>query len=176
MDDTAIKQALAGCKPTQRKLIMHLQDIWFRFCVSLLADSDLAKDATQETAMRFLRSLKKFNHQSTITTWSLGIALNVCRELRRKRKKHYNKPLTMAEEPSHRSTPDHIAEQQELITQIKRLLSDLPDRQREVISLRYLQNLSVQDTATTLGIAAGTVKATLSQALAKLRKQMESKP
>ena len=48
-------------------------------------------------------------------------------------------------------------------------LAHLAPRQRAVIVLRFLVNLSVEDTATTLGCSAGTVKSTCAAALARLR-------
>jgi RNA polymerase sigma-70 factor (sigma-E family) len=53
--------------------------------------------------------------------------------------------------------------------ELRRLLSQLPARERAVVVLRYYCDLSEQDTAATLGIALGTVKSSTSRALARLR-------
>src|SRR4051794_41948083 len=67
------------------RLLRGLQDPWYRMCLGLLADADLARDAAQETAVRFLRQLPGFRGDSQLRTWSLGIALNVVREMKRRR-------------------------------------------------------------------------------------------
>src|SRR4051794_41715148 len=67
------------------RLLRGLQDPWYRMCLGLLADADLARDAAQETAVRFLRQLPGFRGHSQLRTWSLGIALNVVREMKRRR-------------------------------------------------------------------------------------------
>ena len=56
MIDETTQQAQRGDRTAQAKLLRDLQDPWYRFCLSLLRDPDRARDATQETALRFLRS------------------------------------------------------------------------------------------------------------------------
>ena len=67
---------------------------------------------------------------------------------------------------------DHLAdtEQREVL---RANLAQLTERQREVVTLRFLEGLSTRQTAQITGLASGTIKATLSQALASLRRQWE---
>src|SRR5207244_118795 len=102
-------------------------------CLSLLADADLARDATQETAVRFLRQLPG---------------------------DHGGRPLADAERSEERD-------------RLRSVLADLPDRQREAIVLRFLEELSVEETAAAMGCAEGTVKATVHQALRSLRQRLK---
>lgn len=53
--------------------------------------------------------------------------------------------------------------------ELRRLLADLPARDRAVVVMRYYCDLSEQDTAATLGIPVGTVKSSCARALARLR-------
>jgi RNA polymerase sigma factor (sigma-70 family) len=53
------------------------------------------------------------------------------------------------------------------------MLGELPQRQREVVVLRFFEELSVEETAAAMDCAQGTVKATLHQALRALRKRIE---
>lgn len=65
---------------------------------------------------------------------------------------------------------EHLAQ----VQMINRLLDGLTPRERAVVVLRHLEDLSEQETATQLGIPLGTVKSTCSRALAKLRAECES--
>ena len=79
MIDQTTQQAQMGDRTAQAKLLRDLQDPWYRMSLSLLRDPDKARDATQETALRFLKLLPRFAGNSTLTTWSMGIVINVVR-------------------------------------------------------------------------------------------------
>lgn len=85
VDPVTLDAARRGDRKACGVLLSQLQDIWFRFAMGLLHDRELAADATQETALRFLKQISTFRGQSELRTWSLGIALNVTRELKRKK-------------------------------------------------------------------------------------------
>lgn len=58
--------------------------------------------------------------------------------------------------------------------ELRRLLNELPAKERAVIVLRYYCDQSEQETATTLGIPVGTVKSTCARALARLRVEVSA--
>ena len=170
MDAATIDAARQGDRKAQARLLVALQDVWFRFCVSQLRDADRAADATQETALRFLKQLAGFRGDSQLQTWSLGIALNVVREMKRKRS------AEGLDERSDRACADQpigddleVGESKEMLRQT---LDLLPDRQREAVVLRFFEELSVEQTAAAMNCAVGTVKATVHQALRALRQKM----
>src|SRR2546422_10479889 len=83
VDDATVLAARLGDRPAQARLLRWLQDPWYRLSLSLLGDVERAREATQETALRFLRQLPLFRGESQLRTWAFGIAINVARELRR---------------------------------------------------------------------------------------------
>ena len=168
MDLTIIQAAQAGRRDAQATLLRLLQDHWFRLCLTLLGNTDQAREATQETALRFLRQLPTFATRSQLKTWALGIAINVVREMRRHR------PDPIPDPPPPLPAPDTQAELAEQRQLLHRTLVQLPDRQREAVLLRYFEDLSVQDTAIAMNCAPGTVKATLHQALRSLRQSLSA--
>ena len=181
MIDETTQQAQRGDRTAQAKLLRELQDPWYRLCLSLLRNPDRARDATQETALRFLKLLPRFEGNSTLTTWSMGIAINVVREMRRSASRHENsEPVSgLAQVSDEKGSPDQSASQAEQASLLRAGLDDLPDRQREAIVLRFFEDLSVEETAAAMNCAEGTVKATVHQALRTLRnklKQLSSEP
>jgi RNA polymerase sigma-70 factor (ECF subfamily) len=172
VDDATIEAGRRGDCRAQARLLGALQDVWFRFCLSQLRDQDLAADATQETALRFLKQLANFRGESQLQTWSLSIALNVIREIRRKRS-----PASLesdAQLTTERSSVPSQLENVEEQNQMRQMLTTLPDRQREALTLRFFEDLSVEQTAVAMNCAVGTVKATVHQALRALRQKMRS--
>src|SRR5687767_8441050 len=132
VDGQTIEAARRGDRQAQARLLNALQDVWYRFTLSQLRNSDVAADATQETALRFLKQLSAFRGDSQLQTWSVGIALNVVREMKRKR--------TFTELDDHlasvRSTEgsnESGIEHEDETVMLKAHLNSLPDRQREAI-------------------------------------------
>ena len=79
-----VLDAQQGDKPALAKLLRQNQDLIFRFCCSRLGEPASARDATQETALRVIDSISRFEGKAKLKTWLLGIANNVCREFSRK--------------------------------------------------------------------------------------------
>ena len=175
VDDITLHSAKRGDRTAQSRLLEVMQDHWFRFCSSQLRDPHRAEDATQETAIRVLQSLGKFDGRSSFKTWTFGIALNVCREARRKSQRNGGIDLANAAEPAVPEDPrgDRLEADEQLAT-LHTLLATLPDRQREVVALRYFEAMSVEETAVAMACAEGTVKATLFAALRALRGKFSS--
>lgn len=175
MDTTTnLDAARRGDRQAQALLLRQFQDPWFRLCISLLGDPERAQDAVQETALRFVRQIGQFRGDSSISTWSMGIAINVVREMRRRRQPLSEDDEVLAQQVrSADPGPDELAALGEERAALRAILEELPQRQREAIVLRFFEDLSVEETAHAMGCAPGTVKATIHQALRSLRKRIE---
>ena len=172
IEQALIAAAQSGDRNAQAKLVTKLQDAWFRMSYSLLRDQELAKDASQETAYRFLTRLPQYRGDSSISTWSLGIAINVAREMRRKRRPGAD--LDDIDPPSSgddaTSAPAELSEEKRLI---HAALEGLSQRQKEAVVLRFFEEKSTEEAAEAMDCAPGTVKATLHQALRILKKKIQ---
>lgn len=175
MDQITVEAARRGDRAAQARLLRQLQDPWFRMCMGLLDRAEDARDAVQETALRLLRQLPQFRGESSIMTWSMGIAVNVSREIRRKKRPMQRfdadvEPPILSDRRV--DAPDDHAAASEAHAVLRGALDGLPDRQREALLLRYFQHLSVEETAQAMDCAVGTVKATVHQALRSLRAKL----
>ncbi len=178
MDQITLEAARRGDRGACATLLRELQDPWFRLCMGLLGgNQEDARDAVQETALRFVRDLPRYRGDSSIMTWSMGIAINVTREMRRKMRPvetiddETNNDLAATQRAARPAPQDH-ASLKESKSMLHETLNQLPQRQREALMLRYFEELSVEDTAAAMGCAAGTVKATVHQALRVLRNKL----
>jgi RNA polymerase sigma-70 factor (ECF subfamily) len=173
VDPAVLSRAQGGDRAAQAILLRDLQDVLFRFCLAMLRDPETARDATQETALRFLQRLASFRGDAVLRTWALGIALNVCREARRARP-----ALALTDDhetPSREAPPESHAAEGEDRQAMRVMIEGLPERQREAVVLRYYEGMSVEATAESMGCAEGTVKATISQALRALRNRWKDR-
>jgi RNA polymerase sigma-70 factor (ECF subfamily) len=125
-----------------------------------------APDLTQETFVRVLRALPKFDPQgsATLSTWILTIATRLAlNELRRP------EPAALADEPIGHAHVDHDLDRKRLGEAIAAGVASLPDAQRAVLVLREYHELDYAEIASVLELDLGTVKSRLSRARAELR-------
>jgi RNA polymerase sigma-70 factor (ECF subfamily) len=167
LDSRLIQAARCGNRVAQAALLRELQDQWYRMVLRLLGDMDQAREATQETALRFLKQLPAFEGRSKIRTWSLGIAINVAREMRREKKAEE----LLVDAPA-KGEPHQELEERERAEIVNRVIDALPIRQREAVVLRFFEQLSVEESAAAMGCAAGTVKALVFQAIRNMRQKL----
>jgi RNA polymerase sigma-70 factor (sigma-E family) len=123
-------------------------------------DRGTAEDLAQETLARTWASWGRVSRLDAPDLWARRVALNLAASWWRRRRTA-NRALPR---PPH---ADHTTE----VDETRRLLADLPARQRQVLLLRYYEDLSVADTAGVMGCREGTVKALTSQALDALRRR-----
>lgn len=126
-----------------------------------------AHDAVQETLVTALRLIGRFRGASSLYTWLHGILINVVRHTVRARKLHA--PLEDVPEPAdHRCPGDDCARTDEARA-VRAAVAALPPEYREVVVLRYFEEMKVDDIARQLGLRSGTVKSRLHYAAARLR-------
>lgn len=131
-------------------------------------------DLLQEMWRRAYDKRRSFATSGTLLGWLLAIARTVGLDSVRRR---CARERIQVEPEYHLGTagpdPSEALEQRDLAGSIRRALLDLPDRERDVVILRMLEQRSTRETAAALGCAEGTVKASLHSALKKLRAPME---
>lgn len=127
-----------------------------------IGDRAHAEDATQEAFMRAYRKWRRVRAMERPDSWLVVVAMNAARRRWRRT------PALADESVTDVSVDDHSGSVVTAIT-VRAALDRLTDRQREVVVLRYLADLSTRDIASALGCAEGTVRATLHQSLTKLR-------
>jgi RNA polymerase sigma-70 factor (ECF subfamily) len=130
------------------------------------------EDRAQETWMRVVAAAPRFDPTRRFSTWLFQIALNLCRDGRRRPPPEPVDPLTI-ERPavgagSSQSTEDTL--------DAERLLAALPEAQRSVIVLRYFCDCTEVEVAEILDCPIGTVKSRMHHALARLTELARDTP
>ncbi len=144
----------------------HRQSL-FNFLYRLLHDAALAEDVFQETYIRVLENVDRFNPRRKYSTWLYTIAHNLCMdELRRQ---SMSIPAEkMATSPPACDPLERLLEREDEET-VHQLLAGLNPHLRAVVVLRVLRGCSQEETANIVGIPIGTVKSRLHNALRQLR-------
>lgn len=139
--------------------------IYAYFFVRLGAKLD-AEDLTEQVFMKAFKNMHQFEGRSSFTTWVYAIARNVLMDFLRDKYKMIfsNEELTDGEVKTESSS---IQERKQ--RKVENLLAQLPDKYSQVLRLRFLQNLSITETAQVLGISENNVKVCQLRALQKAK-------
>lgn len=131
-----------------------------------------AEEAVQNTFLAAIQSLRSFKGRGNVRTWLFGIARHKAADVRRKGSLQlglWQKLVTMAE--GSRTTKDAEADAVTVKTDVERVLLSLPSDYREVLVLKYVQDLAVEQVATIMGRSAKATESLLSRARTAFRKQ-----
>lgn len=123
--------------------------------------------------MRLMSRLSTFDPQNRFSTWVLGYALNVCREMRRAHQKESQHIETELPEAQEELSPADLLFSKETHQDVRKAVDELPNRQQQAILLRYFESLTLADIADVMDLKVGTVKATLNHALRNLKKRLD---
>ncbi|MFC0297982.1 RNA polymerase sigma factor SigX [Geobacillus jurassicus] len=163
--------------PVFEQLYEKYHDDLFNFLFYMVRNREQAEDLVQEVYVKVLRSYKRFQGQCSEKTWLLSIARHVAIDFfrKQKRRRQWAGPSEWSEEQIgvNELMPEEIAIQKEEIQLMYRCLARCTVDQRLVLILRFIQSLSIAETAAALGWTESKVKTTQHRALKALKQYME---
>lgn len=164
----------AGDTAAYAELVTRHAPVAKRLAVLSGAGPD-ADDVVQEAFVKAYRSLASFRDGADFRPWLLRIVVNETRNLHRGRTRRVDRELRvvrgsarLAPDPDPAEVAVGLERRELLMAAVGRLPADL----REVVTCRYLLELSETETADSLGIPNGTVKSRLRRGLARLREEL----
>ena len=177
-----IASVLAGNSQTFHELIRPYERSVYVMALSLLKNEADAEDAAQEAFLKAYRNLKGFRAEAKFSTWLISIVLNEARSrLRRKSNVKMESLDEPQDEQGHvspallrdwREVPSEAVERQEVRAMLQDAISGLPPIYREIFLLRDVEELSIEESATALGISISAVKVRLHRARIMLQKTL----
>jgi len=150
-----------------------VQDLCFR----MLGDYQMSMDIAQETFARVFARRKDFSGQSRFSTWLWRIALNLCLDELRKRRRWREESLEdglVDVMESDSESPDAALASREEAELVRRCLLSLPEHYRSVLVLRHYENLKFAEIAAVLDIPEGTVKSRMAAAMTLLGEKLDA--
>jgi RNA polymerase sigma-70 factor, ECF subfamily len=146
----------------------------YRLCVALLRDPAAAQDAAQESLIRVWKALPGYDGRAALSTWIYAITRNRCLSaLGRTRE-----ALSLSDEAVQTEAEAIAATNSDndagTASTMRRLVDDLPESARRVITLFYFEEHSVAEVAAMLGCPEGTVKTHLFRARAALLEKLSA--
>ncbi len=174
MQADVVQRALRGDEAAFQLIVDEHREAVFRLAYLLLGDADDAEDLAQETFIRALRYLHRYDPERALRPWLLSIAANLARNRRRSLGRYWAALQRLAGQfPAESTTPESYSTQAFEADALWRAVRGLNGAEQEIIYLRYFLELSVAETAEALGVQPGTVKSRLHRALKRLREVIE---
>jgi len=167
-----ISRAASGDRAAQAALVNQNMPVIFRVAYRMLQDRAEAEDVTQETFLRAWKTLPDWQPKAKFSTWACTVALNLCRDRLRKKK-----PVLMDELPDRMDTdlrPDEALASQQTLKSIEAKISDLPERQREALSLCALEGMTNIEAAATMDVSVRALESLLARARRALRANLSA--
>jgi RNA polymerase sigma-70 factor (ECF subfamily) len=174
-DARLVKAALAD-PDEYRHLVALYQTRVYATALRLLGNEADARDVSQEAFLRAFRALRRFQLGRRFGPWICTIAANAARDLYRDPVRRFLRfGLTREEGEATERASDGV-EHGERAALLQKHLMRLSPKLREAIVLRYVSELSVEETAEALGVGVSAAKMRLTRALAQLEELAAKDP
>jgi RNA polymerase sigma-70 factor, ECF subfamily len=180
-----IAAILAGDTDLYHRLIQPYELSVYRMALSLVKNESEAEDVAQEAFLKAFRSLASFRAESKFSTWLISITLN---EARRRLRRQSTVRMESLDEPPEeagkvspaplrdwREIPSEALERKEVRTLLQEAIGHLAPMYREILVMRDIEELSIEETAGTLAISISSVKVRLHRARIMLQKELAPK-
>lgn len=174
-EDELIRRSQAGDWDAFELLLERHRTALARTAYLVTRDGDASQDVMQEALLQVWRDLPSYRPFGSFRAWMLKITLNKARKHYRKRRVQTVPLETAVEVPGVAEGLEEKAARGEQTERIRQALELLSTDHREVLILRYYNELTVPEIARVLGRREGTVKSRLSRALGRLE-QVLSEP
>ena len=184
-DDASLAKAVAGHDPNAvDTLFSDYSEAVTRYIYHVapsITELDM-QDVVQDTFIAVLQSIKDYRAESSLSTWILRIAYFKAVDLLRKHKSLGRQEFSFSEYANPDNSNDEIdfadpspsiedtITSGEDIALIRRLLGKLPEEQRTVLTMRYVNNMKVEDVAKSMNISRRMVELHITRARAAMRK------
>lgn len=175
-----IRRVCAGEKDAFYALVQPYEKAVYTAAMSVLNNQADADEVCQEAVLKAFSNLSRFRGEAKFSTWLIQITINEARLKLRKDRRHLYESVDEPKSDNEgdyfpkdfadwREIPSEAAQRTELRDALKRALAALPQKYREVLILRDIQQSSIEETAQVLGISAGNVKTRLLRARLQMR-------
>jgi RNA polymerase sigma-70 factor (ECF subfamily) len=181
-EEQLLKRAMEGDLEAFNQLVLRYQNMAYNHAYALLGNPDQAEDAVQESFIKAFQAMNGFRGVS-FRGWLLKIVTNSVYDWLRRSQRHPMQSLFPEDENGEEiespawivdptaSVQDKV-EENELSKSIYRMLDELPEAFRSVLTLIDIDELDYAEAAQVLGIPIGTVKSRLARARLQMQKKL----
>lgn len=177
LDEDLARLAQQGDQDAFAELVKRYENQVFSLAYRLCGDYDEAADMAQEAFLRIYRMLDRYDPGKKFFSWMYRVAHNSCINTLNRRPANVI-PVEQAEEyltsdgKDTAAGPEQDYLQQEMRAQIDNAIASLPDNYRDVVYLRYIEDMSYQQIAEILNLPVSTIETRLFRGKKQLQKKL----
>lgn len=184
-----------GDKQYLKDIVEKYYDDIFRFCAFQSGSGEDAYDLAQETFLKFIRYVEGYRYRN-LKGYLLTVAMNLCRDYLTEKGKRGEREISYDQSVSgengsegdslweiyrppeefsgaEEASPEAKSVESDVYGRLTKLLSELPQIQREALILHYMYDMKYREIAKLTGVTVSTVKSRVKQGTEKLRGRME---
>jgi RNA polymerase sigma-70 factor, ECF subfamily len=183
-DEILMEHVVRGSEAAFATLVDRYKGRIINLVCRFINDRDRAQEIAQEVFLRIFVHRERYRPSGKFSTWMYTIAVNLAKnEIRRRIRSRGVVSLDSLIEAAGDSSrflsdpgprPDRQLRQREIQEWVGKAMGELPDKYREVILLRDVQQLSYEEIEEVLGIPGGTVRSRINRARASLQERLSA--
>jgi RNA polymerase sigma-70 factor, ECF subfamily len=176
--DAVVAEAVAGNRDALREVLEIIRPIVVRYCRARVGATERsglsADDVAQEVCLAAITALPRYKDQGRpFLAFVYGIAAHKVADAHRAAARNRADPTDVVPERfSLEAGPEQMALDSESSARMNKLLSVLPEKQREILILRVVVGMSAEETAEAVGSTPGAVRVAQHRALARLKSEI----
>lgn len=160
-------------------LYLLYADRIYRFLLARLGDGEIAEEVTAQVFLRLIEKIEQYeiapkDNTAIFTAWFYRLAYNKMIDVLRRQKHRRQVSITYAEAIPHHQSMNEAVEAKIEFEQIMDKVQLLNEQQRQVIHLRFIDGLSIAETAIIMQKSEGAIKALQHRSLESLRRYLEN--
>ena len=180
-DEELVALSIEGDVESFNQLVVRWERPIYALAYRVLGREEEARDIVQETFLRAFRGIGNFRGQAKFSSWVYRIALNLCRDWIRRKKRSPIATLPedveledLASDAGPTETVEDLVSRRELSELVEAAMARLPEEQRTAIILKEYHGMTFQEIADLQGCPLSTVKTRLYQGLSVLRRELRA--
>lgn len=176
--DAAVAEAVAGSRDALREVVETIRPIVVRYVRARIGSHERvglsADDVAQEVCLAAIQALPRYQDQGRpFLAFVYGIASHKVADAHRAAARNRSEPTDeVPERFSLDAGPEQMAINSDSAARMQKLLAVLPEKQREILTLRIVVGMSAEETAEAVGSTPGAVRVAQHRALARLKSEI----
>lgn len=168
---TAFTRARAGDHDAFAEIIEAHEAMVYSLAWNFFGDRSRAEEIAQDVFLQLYRNLGSIESEAHLVFWLRQVTTRRCIDVMRRTRMRAVSLDDAGEIPASTRAADPLLDRR-----LRRLVQELPDVQRAVVTLRYQEDLDPSEICRIVGMPVNTVKSHLHRALQALRRKLESRP